>query len=497
VLVLKNTLASDKSYTPKISVLLNSSLKIILKYLLMTNNKIVCLAITCSFATGILFTSSAHAQTSSKGWTSLFDGKTLKGWKALAGAATFTVENGVIVGTTAANTGNTFLATEKEYGDFVLEADVKLESQKGNSGIQTRSHFDEKARDGKGRVFGRQVEVDPSERKWSGGIYDEGRRNWLYPLTLNTKAQNAYKADDFNRIKIECIGNEMKTWFNGVPAAYLVDTIDQKGFIALQVHAVGSPDQVGKKVWFKNIRIKTSGITPTPFPAGVYVVNYQPNSLTGYEKKEGWRLLFDGKTSDGWMSFRKTGFPSKGWEIKDGTINVLASEGREAANGGDIVTKDQFKAFDLSFEFKLTPGANSGLKYFVTLAENNSGSALGLEYQVLDDVLHPDAKLGRNGNRTLSSLYDLIKAEKPAASVRPIGQWNVGRVVVYPGNKVEHYLNGYKVLEYQRGSKEFRDLVEISKFKPVKNFGEAPQGYILLQDHGNSVSYRSIKIKNL
>ncbi|MDB5223180.1 MAG: hypothetical protein JWN83_1847 [Chitinophagaceae bacterium] len=431
------------------------------------------------------------------GWKNLFDGKTLNGWKSLAGAATFTVENGEIVGTTASNTGNTFLATEKEYGDFVLEVDVKLESPKGNSGVQTRSHYDAAAKKGNGLVYGRQVEVDPSNRKWSGGIYDEGRRLWLYPLTLNPAAQNAYKADDYNHIKIECIGREMKTWFNGVPAAYLVDTIDQKGFIALQVHAVGSSDQVGKRVWFKNIRIKTSGIKPTPFQPGTFVVNYVPNTLTAYEKQNSWRLLFDGKTSNGWMSFKKTPFPTKGWEIKNGTINVIESEGKEAANGGDIVTKEQFSAFDLSFEFKLTPGANSGVKYFVTLSENNSGSAIGLEYQVLDDSLHPDAKLGRNGNRTLSSLYDLIPSNKPAATIRPIGAWNTGRIIVYPNNHVEHFLNGIKVLEYERGSKEYRDLVAISKYNVWKIFGEAPAGYILLQDHGNAVSYRSIKIKAL
>ena len=431
-------------------------------------------------------------------WKNLFDGKTLHGWKRLAGTANFTVENGEIVGTTVANSGNTFLSTEKEYGDFILEVDVKLESPKGNSGVQTRSHFDAAAKNGNGLVYGRQVEVDPSDRKWSGGIYDEGRRKWLYPLTLNTAAQNAYKADGYNHIHVECIGKEMKTWFNGVPCAYLVDTIDQKGFIALQVHAVGSPDQVGKRVWFKNIRIKTSGIKPTPFPPGIFVVNYVANTLTDYEKQNGWRLLFDGKTSDGWMSFKRTPFPSKGWEIQNRSMNVLASEGKEAANGGDIVTKEQFSAFDLSFEFKLTPGANSGVKYFVTLAEqNHTGSALGLEYQVLDDSLHPDAKLGRNGDRTLSSLYDLIPSNKPAATIRPIGDWNTGRIIVYPNDHVEHYLNGIKVLEYERGSKEFRDAVALSKFKPVPNFGEAERGYILLQDHGNAVSYRSIKIKLL
>ena len=448
------------------------------------------------FFIGIVFCSSSLAQKGT-GWQNLFNGKDLTGWKKLAGEATFKVENGAIVGTTVMNTRNTFLVTEKEFGDFILELDVFVEDPDGNSGVQTRSHFDPSGNEGNGKVFGRQCEVDPSPRKWTGGIYDEGRREWLYPMQMNSKAQDAYKQGAYNHLRMECIGNEMRTWVNDKPCAFVVDTLDDRGFIGLQVHAIGSPDHAGKKVMFKNVRIKTTNLKPTTFPPGIYVANFVPNSLTSYEKKDGWRLLFDGRSNSGWISAKSDRFPPKGWDISNGMISVLPSEGKEATNGGDIVTIDQFGAFDLSFEFRLTPGANSGVKYFVTLKEKSTGSAIGLEYQILDDSLHPDAKLGRNGNRTLASLYDLIPAAKQKRFIRPIGEWNFGRLIVYPNNKVEHYLNGVKVLEYVRGSKEFKDLVAISKFVIWPDYGMAPQGHILLQDHGNAVSFRSIKIRKL
>jgi hypothetical protein len=431
-------------------------------------------------------------------WQSLFDGKTLNGWKRVAGLADYKVENGNIVGTTVVNSGNTFLVTEKEFGDFVLEMDVKIDDITSNSGVQMRSHFDPNGHEGKGLVYGYQFEIDPSARRWSGGIYDEGRRDWLYPVTLNPKAQTAFKVGTYNHIRMECIGNEIKTWINNIPVAYIVDTLDSKGFIGLQVHSIGGNEKLaGEHVYYKNIRIKTTNIKPTPFPKGIYVLNNIPNYLTKYEKESGWKLLFDGKTSAGWRGAYKTSFPEKGWQIENGILTVLASEGKEGGNGGDIVTEKQFAAFDISFDFKLTPGANSGVKYFVTLSEHNSGSAIGLEYQLLDDFLHPDAKLGRDGDRTMASLYDLIKANKQKRFIHPIGEWNTGRIVVYPNNHVEHYLNGIKVLEYERGSKEFRDLVAISKYKVWKNFGEAKEGHILLQDHGNQVSFKSIKLREL
>jgi hypothetical protein len=442
----------------------------------------------------IFCTCSSYAQ---KNWINLFDGKSLSGWKRLAGTADYKVENGTIVGSTVVNSGNTFLVTEKEFSNFILEMDVKIDDTTSNSGIQVRSHYDPKGHEGKGLVYGCQFEIDPSSRKWTGGIYDEGRRDWLYPGELNKNAQNAFKVAQYNHLRIECIGNEMRTWVNNIPVAYLIDTVDKKGFIALQVHGIGKPEFAGEKVYFKNIRVNTSDIKSTSFPAGVYVVNNIPNYINAYEKRNGWQLLFDGQTPNGWKGAYKKSFPESGWQINEGQLTVTSSEGKESSNGGDIVTIEQFSSFDLSFEFKLMPGANSGVKYFVTLAENNQGSAIGLEYQVLDDALHPDAKLGKNGNRMLASLYDLIPAQKQPRFVRKIGEWNKGRIIAYPDNHVEHYLNGVKVLAYERGSKEFHDLVADSKYRVWNNFGEAKQGHILLQDHGNEVSYRSIKIKKL
>ncbi|MBD1420723.1 3-keto-disaccharide hydrolase [Sphingobacterium chuzhouense] len=437
--------------------------------------------------------SPSEAQNGGK-WIDLFDGKTLEGWKSVGGDAPYTVEDGVIVGTMTKGTPNSFLITEKEYGDFILEVDIKLEGTETNSGIQTRSHIDPNGNNGKGRVYGRQVEVDPTPRAWAGGIYDEARRMWLYPLDLNEKAKTAYKVNEYNHYRIEAIGDDLRVWVNDIPTAYVIDTLDKSGFIGLQVHSI--PDRLdGQKVYFKNIRIQTEDLKPTDFPEDVFVVNLKPNDLSDAEKKSGVELLFDGNTADKWRSVHGDAFPEKGWEVGNGEITVLKSDGGESTNGGDIITRDQYAVFDLSFEFKMTPGANSGVKYFVTLKEKTEGSAIGLEYQILDDKLHPDAKMGRDGNRTLASLYDLITSNSDARSRRPIGEWNRGRILVSEDGTVTHYLNGAKMVEYKRGSEEYLDLVAKSKYKDWENFGGAEQGHILLQDHGDNVSFRNIKIK--
>ena len=423
----------------------------------------------------------------------LFNGEDLSGWTQMGGEASYSVSDGIIVGRTVSATPNSFLTTDKKYDDFILELDYKVDSSM-NSGIQIRSNSIGTYQNG--RVHGYQIEIDPSERAWSGGIYDEGRRGWLVDLDNNSKAQQAFKQGEWNHYRIEAIGDSIKTWINGVPASFLIDDKTASGFIALQVHSIGKEDKPGKSIMWKDIRIQTDSLEHYSQKMEIAPVTTK-NTLTTSEEKDGWQLLWDGKTTEGWRGARLDDFPQQGWEIKDGVLTVLASGGAESAAGGDIVTEALYGDFELKADFKITEGANSGIKYYVDTDINKGpGSSIGLEYQILDDDKHPDAKLGNHeGSRTVASLYDLIKAD-PDKPIHPVGQWNTAKIVS-KDNHVEHWLNGTKVLEYERGSEDFKKLVSESKYAKWDHFGELEEGRILLQDHGNRVSFKNIKIKTL
>lgn len=212
------------------------------------------------------------------------------------------------------------------------------------------------------------------------------------------------------------------------------------------------------------------------------------NALTDAEKSDGWRLLWNGACSEGWRSAGRETFPEKGWAMADGILTVQPKNAK--GTGGDIVTKEVFTNFILKADFRLTAAANSGIKYFYD-SKVNGGTTL--EYQVLD-AAHPDAKNGRDGNRKVGSFYDVMPAVN--AHPKPVGEWNTA-MIVCKGKNVEHWLNGEKVVEFERGSEAFRAAVALSKFSKHPNWGEQVAGRILLQDHQDSVSYRNIKIKVL
>lgn len=203
-------------------------------------------------------------------------------------------------------------------------------------------------------------------------------------------------------------------------------------------------------------------------------------------------ILFDGKSTDAWRDTKSDHFPESGWVMKDGILTVLAKTGNQEG-GHDIITKEQFANFELELEVRLTEGANSGVKYMVINSYPGAvGQYMGLEYQLIDNERHEDALLGRNGNRKMAALYDLIPASENIR-INPPGEWNKTKIVVN-GTRVEHWLNGMKALEYDRSLDCFKELVRMSKYNKLANFGGQEKGHILLQGHGNEVSFRNIRI---
>lgn len=426
-------------------------------------------------------------------WSNLLEGETFNGWTQKGGEANYRIEKNMIIGSTVRNTPNSFMTTDRIYDDFILELEYKVDPSM-NSGIQIRSNSYPHYLNG--RTHGYQIEIDPSDRAWSAGIYDEARRGWLVPLSENPRAQGAFKQNEWNHYRIEALGDTMKTWINGVPAAYLIDDKTSTGFIGLQVHSIGKDQEEGTEIKWRNLKILTEDVAKYSKNITIPPV-ITKNQLTIDEAKKGWQLLWDGKTTKGWRGAKLEDFPEVGWEIANGELSVLASGGGESRAGGDIVTTDQYANFELKVDFKVRTGGNSGIKYYVDTELNKGiGSSIGLEYQILDDAEHPDAKLGNHeGSRTVASLYDLIQAD-PNKPINNVGEWN-SAYIVSRDNHVEHWLNGVKVLEYERKSPDYRKLVAESKYAKWPNFGEGDRGEILLQDHGDHVSFRNIKIRTI
>lgn len=216
-----------------------------------------------------------------------------------------------------------------------------------------------------------------------------------------------------------------------------------------------------------------------------------------------WAPLFDGASFSGWRGVGRDGIPEAHWVVEDGTIHKLASgdvptaEDGQPLEGGDIMTIDAYENFELTFEWKVAPGANSGIKYNVSEAMSTASepfyAALGFEYQVLDDDRHPDARVGPN--RTAGGLYD-IQEPGPGKKLRPVGEFNEGRIV-FQGSHGEHWLNGVKVVEFDLDSEDFKARYQKSKYDPIAGFADKRKGHIVLQDHGDDVWFRNIRIRKL
>lgn len=219
------------------------------------------------------------------------------------------------------------------------------------------------------------------------------------------------------------------------------------------------------------------------------------NTLTDQEKADKWKLLFDGQSTAGWRGYTKKTFPEKGWEVKDGMLTVLASNSG-GEGGGDIITDNQYENYELKFEFKLTPEANSGVLYRVKEVPNTPSWHSAPEYQVIDNegwAKKNDPSFNMDKHRTGDN-YDVHAA--PADYSKPAGEWNEGRIIVNNG-KVEHWLNGKQTVSYDLNSQEWKDQIKKTKFSAYKEYGMNKKGHIGIQDHGATVYYRNIKIKEL
>lgn len=376
------------------------------------------LAVMCCGTVGCTSVNAKAEAKKNVEWKALFNGNNLDGWEVRSGFAKYHIENGQIVGTTATGSPNTFLCTKKQYGDFILEFEVKVDPVL-NSGVQIRSNVyktdttvwtqptkgQKKKRVHKaGRVYGYQVEISNAEKGTSGGIYDEARRGWLDNISGKEGANKAFKDNQWNKYRVVCIGDSIKTWINGVACADLADSMTQTGLIGLQVH--GFKGDKPSQVRWRNIRIKDLG-------------------------KHTWKALFDGRSFAGWHKL-----PGGKWEIRDGAIigSNESSDGRH----GLLVSDEIYDNFTARLKFKAVQG-NSG---FYFRAEKVAGSVGVHGFQAEIDAAKDVGGLYETGGRgwvVQPGSEDVQKWFKP-------GQWNEMTVSAHGGRIVVH-VNGIKSAE--------------------------------------------------
>lgn len=416
----------------------------------------------------------------------LFDGETLEGWRVIGGEAPFEVVDGVIIGKAVSNSPNTFLATEEKFSDFIFEADMKVDGPL-NSGIMFRSGV--RTLKNAPRMYGFQMEYDPTDRQWSGGIFGEAFGSWRNPIVDNAACQNAFKHGDWVTYRIEAIGSNINTFINGAPCARYLGEERTEGMFGLQIHGIGKSQPDGRQGSWKNINIWTENLDElkTALPDDVVEHNYFINTLSPWEKSQGFKLLWDGEDYGNWSLSKGGIVPADRWLSKDQAMFIALDKSSVKKPNVSLFTKEAFTDFEFQFDFKLEEGANSGIKYLK-----------GLEYQIIDEAGY-FRDVAPNHSR--GALYD-IYAPKNLSEIgrKPrlmkVGEWNRGKIIVR-GRHIEHWLNKVKVVEFDRCSAAFDSAVQASKHKDKPNYGKVSSGRLMLQDHGGGVAYRNMKIKEL
>ena len=385
-------------------------------------------------------------------WIELVRSDSLAGWVQRGGEALYRVDNGEIIGQSAPKTPNSFLCTQQTFGDFILELDFKVDPRL-NSGVQIRSNSVAGYRGGV--VHGYQIEIDPSERAWSAGIYDESRRGWLFPLKGSQPARDAFRQNDWNKLRVVAVGECIKTWINDVPAANLTDPLTRTGFIALQVH--GTTEAEPMEIRWRNIRVLDLGMPSDVRAPGASVLLDQSGDLVQ------------------WEHANEPGSKIR-WSFRHGALEVEPGT-------GSIVTRRAFGDCQLHVEFSVDNNGKQGQE------NGNSGVYLQRRYEV--------QILNSCGQEPADNICGAIYGVKPADfnMARPAGQWQTYDIDFRAprwdadGNKTENA----RMTVYHNGTR-IHDNVEIPSNTGAGDPEGADDAPLLLQDHGNRVRFRNIWI---